>query len=155
MSLPPFQRLLDEHVPAVHRFLAAALGGPDGDDAFQETLLSALRAYPRLGADADVRAWLFTIAHRKVVDHHRARRRGAIPVAEVPDRPGVAATDGHDPALWAAVRALPPKQRTSVLCRYVADLPYRDVGRVVGCSEEAARQNVRAGLATLRERWER
>ncbi|HEX2050499.1 MAG TPA: sigma-70 family RNA polymerase sigma factor [Actinomycetota bacterium] len=152
MSLPPFQRVLEEHGPPVRRFLVAALGPPDGDDAFQETFLSALRAYPRLDARADVRAWIFTIAHRKLIDHHRARTRRAVPVADLPER-AAPASDGHDPALWNAVRALPPKQRAAVLWRYVVDLPYRDVGRMIGCSEDAARQNVRAGLATLRERW--
>ena len=58
---------------------------------------------------------------------------------------------GEDDALWHAVRALPPKQRAAVLHRFLHDLAYRDIARIIGCSEAAARQNVRAGLATLRE----
>jgi DNA-directed RNA polymerase specialized sigma24 family protein len=61
--------------------------------------------------------------------------------------------DGDGPAdaeLWASVRALPPKQRTAVVQRYLLDRPYAEVAAVVGCSEDAARQNVRAGLARLR-----
>ena len=34
--------------------------------------------------------------------------------------------------------------------RYLLDRPYAEVAAVIGCSEEAARQNVRAGLARLR-----
>ena len=49
---------------------------------------------------------------------------------------------------------LPTKQRISLLHRFVNDLPYADIGRIVGCSEAAARQNVRAGLASLRGAWE-
>jgi DNA-directed RNA polymerase specialized sigma24 family protein len=48
------------------------------------------------------------------------------------------------------VRHLPPKQRGAVALRYLADLPYLEIGAALGCSEAAARQNVRAGLAALR-----
>jgi DNA-directed RNA polymerase specialized sigma24 family protein len=65
-----------------------------------------------------------------------------------------APADG-EPALWEAVGRLPIKQRASILHRYVNDLSYADIGRIVGCSEAAARQNVRAGLASLRGAWER
>src|ERR1700746_3937059 len=65
VNLPPFQALLDAHGRDVHRFLVATVGGVDADDCYQETWLAALRAYPRLEDAANVRAWLFTIAHRK------------------------------------------------------------------------------------------
>ena len=110
MPLPPFQRVLDEHRDDVYRFLVAVAGRDDADDCFQETLISALRAYPRLDGAANVRAWLLTIAHRKAIDAHRARRRRAVPVAEVPDRAAAesaAPGSGPDPELWALVGALP------------------------------------------------
>ncbi len=56
-----------------------------------------------------------------------------------------------DAVLLAAVRELPPKQRTAVVQRYLLDRPYAEVAAVVGCSEDAARQNVRAGLQRLRQ----
>ena len=87
---------------------------------------------------------------------HRARARRATPREAVPERPAGEATEG-DPALWAAVRALPPKQRDAVLLRYVNDLPHADIGTVLGCSEEAARRNVHEGVKKLRstemEEW--
>lgn len=65
----------------------------------------------------------------------------------------LAVTD-HDSVLdaevWQSVGALPEKQRLAITYRYLADLPYAEVGEVIGCSEAAARQNVRAGLAALR-----
>ena len=114
MTLPPFQRVLDEHRDEVHRFLLATAGPNEADDCFQETFIAALRAYPRLRPDSNVRGWLLTIAHRKAIDAHRARGRRAVPVAEM-DRGG--AEDpalrgaGDEPELWARVRALPAKQR--------------------------------------------
>jgi RNA polymerase sigma factor (sigma-70 family) len=151
---PPFQALLDEHRDDVYRFLTAAVGPNEADDCFQETFMAALRAYPRLRDASNLRSWVLTIAHNKAIDAHRSRRRRAVPVEEVPERPAQAPPDG-EPALWEAVRALPAKQRASVLHRYVNDLSYAQIGRIVGCSEAAARQNVRAGLASLRGAWER
>jgi RNA polymerase sigma factor (sigma-70 family) len=157
MALPPFQTALGQHHDTLARFLAATVGPHDAEDCLQETLIAALRAYPRLRPDSNVRAWFLTIARNKALDEHRARGRRAVPVAE-PD--GVARStalvepaDGHDPELWSAVRELPPKQRAAVVLRYVNDLPHRDIARVLDCSEAAARRSLHEGLAKLREEW--
>ncbi|HEX2027214.1 MAG TPA: RNA polymerase sigma factor [Nitriliruptorales bacterium] len=156
MTLPPFQALLDTHGRDVHRFLLAMVGPDEADDCYQETVLAALRAYPSLRYATNLRGWLVTIAHRKAVDSHRARGRRAVPVAEVDGGRVVAAApslDGDD-ALWAAVRALPGKQRAAVVHRYVNDLSYADVARLLDCSPDAARRNVHEGLRKLRRWWE-
>ncbi len=154
VRLPPFQALLDEHRDDVYRFLVASLGRDEADDCFQETFISALRAYPRLRDGSNLRSWLFTIAHRKAIDAHRARARRAVPVEEVPERAdaGAQALNG-EPELWRAVRGLPAKQQAAVLHRYVNDLAYADIGRVMGCSEDAARRSVHEGLKKLRTVW--
>ena len=63
--------------------LRGAVGRGDAEDCFQETFLAALRAYPKLRDGGNLRGWLLTIAHRKAIDHHRARGRRPVPVAEV------------------------------------------------------------------------
>ena len=78
-SLPPFQALMDEHGSDVLGFLVASVGPHDAEDCFQETFIAALRAYPRLEHARNLRSWLLTIAHRKAIDHHRARGRRAVP----------------------------------------------------------------------------
>lgn len=150
MKLPPFQTLVDEHGSDLHRYLVAVAGPHDGADAFQETLLAALRAYPKVTSDRNLRGWLFTIAHRKVIDQARSRARRALPVDEMPDI-GVHDADGADQTLWTAVAQLPTKQRSAVVQRYLLDRPYAEIAEVIGSSEDAARQNVRAGLRRLRE----
>lgn len=155
-AMPPFQALLDAHGRDVRRFLAAS-AGPDAEDCWQETFLAALRAYPRLRSGENLRGWLFTIAHRKALDSHRARARRPVPVAAVPER-GVDDAGGAgapEPELWARVRALPEKQRAAVVLRHVGDLAYDEIGRAMDTSPEAARRNVFEGLRTLREAWER
>ena len=88
VSQPPFQRFLDAHREEVWRFLVASVGRDAADDCFQETFLSAMRAYPKMRPD-NPRAWVLTIAHRKALDHFRARKRRAVPVGD--DLPDVAA----------------------------------------------------------------
>ena len=154
VTLPPFQRVLDEHRDDVHRFLVATAGPNEADDCFQETFLAALRAYPRLRPDSNVRGWLLTIAHRKAIDAHRGRGRRAVPVAEV-DRGGVEdpapRSVGGDPELWERVGALPAKQRAAVVLRYVADLSHAEAAEVIGCSEDAARRSLHEALSKLRK----
>ena len=154
MTLPPFQALLDEHRVGLHRYLVAAVGVHDAGDCFQETMLSALRAYPTLAHGDNLGGWLYTIAHRKVIDHARARARRAIPVADVPER-GIELVELGDGEVWRMVDGLPSKQRVAVLMRHAADRPYPEIAEVLECTEAAARQNVRAGLARLREEMSR
>jgi RNA polymerase sigma factor (sigma-70 family) len=153
MTLPPFQVLIDQHRDDVYRFLRASVGPNDADDCFQETFIAALRAYPRLRADSNLRGWLFTIAHRKALDAHRARGRRAVPVAELPESVGEPLLNGGEPELWKAVGDLPPKQRAAVLLRFAGDLAYREIGEALDSTEEAARQSVHGGLRKLREVW--
>jgi RNA polymerase sigma factor (sigma-70 family) len=150
-ALPPFQTVLDDHSAAVMAILQGAVGRDGAEDCFQETFLAALRAYPKLGDAGNLRGWLLTIAHRKAIDHHRARGRNPVPVAEVAE---VAVEDKipeRDEQLWAAVGALPPKQRAAVALRYGSDLPHGEIAAALGCSPEAARRNLHEGLKRLRK----
>jgi RNA polymerase sigma factor (sigma-70 family) len=152
VSLPPFQSLLDAYGRDVHRLLVASVGPHAADDCYQETWLAAMRAYPGLRDDSKLRSWLLTIASRKAIDHFRRTRRQAIPVGEMPERPGAEApreplADGE---LWPLVRALAPKQRTAVALRFVADAGYDEIAAVMETTEEAARRNVHEGLKRLR-----
>ena len=158
--LPPFQAFLEEHLDPVRWFLRGMVGPNDAEDCLQETFLAALRAYPRAHAK-NLRAWVFTIARRKAIDHHRTHSGGAQPVADVEalaDRhrassdqdPGAMGMSPRHSAIWAAVAELPPGQRAAVVLRFAVDLRYREVGEALGTSEEGARRNVHEGLKKLR-----
>jgi RNA polymerase sigma factor (sigma-70 family) len=153
VELPPFQVFLDTYREDVYRFLVASVGREDADDCFQETFLSALRAYPQVREDSNLRGWILTIAHRKAIDTHRARQRRPTPVETVPEAASHQAP-ARDTSLWQAVLELPGKQRTAVVHRFVNDLAYVDIGRMTGSSEEAARRNVHEGLKKLRGAWQ-
>ena len=145
--------MLDEHGPAVLRLLRRLVGPTDAEDDWQETFIAALRAYPRLRPDSDVRAWLLTIAHRKAIDRFRARGRQPVPRDDVADAVILPDpySDPHGEAdLWAWVRSLPDKQRLAVGYRYGADLAYEDIAVLLECTPAAARRSVFEGLRTLR-----
>ena len=151
---PPFQRFLDANRDAVWRFLVSSVGPAEAEDCFQETFIAALRAYPRLRAESNLRAWVLTIAHRKSLDAHRARARRACRrrIVDAARRPRarlrrLRATT----TLWEAVEELPARQRSAVVLRYVADLPHREIAPAIGCSEEAARRSLHEGLIKLRK----
>ena len=151
-GVPPFEDFLEAHRATVYRFLLVAVGPTDVDDCFQETFLSALRAYPRLENADRLDRWVLRIASRKAIDHHRGRGRRAIPVADVPDRVApVRESDARDDSLWAAVRSLPLRQRVAVVHRHVLDRPYGEIAEMMGTSEETARANVYQGMKKLRE----
>jgi RNA polymerase sigma factor (sigma-70 family) len=143
----PFERIVDEYGPVVLRVCRAVLGPADAEDAWSETFLAALRAYPGLPADANVEAWLVTIAHRKALDGWRAGRRRPVAVAEVPDRGRVDAWHGD---LWAALAQLPHKQRLAVAYHHLAGLPYREIAAITGGTEDAARRAAADGMKRLR-----
>ena len=137
----------------VLRVCRAVVGPVEADDAWSETFLAALKAYPELPEDANVEAWLVTIAHRKAIDITRVGARRAVPVAEVPERPSAQRTDGRDLDLGAALAALPRKQREAVAYHYLAGLPYQQVAAVIGGSADAARRSAADGIANLRKHY--
>jgi RNA polymerase sigma factor (sigma-70 family) len=149
----PFEAIVATHASTVLRVCRAVLGPADADDAWSETFLSAMKAYPDLPADANVEAWLVTIAHRKAIDVTRAAARRAIPVAETPETAThpVGGDGGADAAdLAQALAKLPPKQKQAIAYHYLAGLPYAEVAAIVGGSADAARRAAADGIATLR-----
>ena len=112
--------------------------------------MSALRAYPRLLHGDNLRAWLYTIAQRKAADLSRRSARRPTRTLDGLEPAGAAASEPPDDGLWRTVRGLPPKQRAAIVHRYVLDLAYAEIGERMGITEEAARQNVSAGLRRLR-----
>jgi RNA polymerase sigma factor (sigma-70 family) len=147
----PFETVVERHGPTVLRVCRAVVGPDAADDAWSETFLAAMRAYPTLPPGSNIEAWLVTIAHRKAVDQLRARARRAVPSEHLPEKP----TDrdvpgGWESDLWAALKELPDKQRQSVAYHYLAGLPYAEVARILGGTPEAARRAAADGIAALR-----
>jgi len=148
----PFERAVSDHGATVLRVCRAVLGvGADADDAWSETFLSALRAWPELPNDTNVEAWLVRVAQRKAVDIIRARQRHAVPVALVPDRDDAsAAHTGDRVGVWDVVALLPDRQRLAIAYHYLGGLPHAETAKLLGSTPEAVRRAAADGMKTLR-----
>lgn len=154
MTKPPFEQVVTTHGATVLRVCRAVVGPDDADDAWSETFLAALRAYPDLDADANLEARLVTIAHRKAIDLLRTRTRRPVPTDGLPDRRAGGVQPGEEPAdVWYAVAALPDKQRRAIAYHYLAGLPFAEIAAILGNSTDAARRAAADGLKTLRRRY--
>ncbi len=145
--MPPFERFYELYRDEVYAFLVRRLGRDRAEDAFQETFLRALRAYPALKHGEHLRAWAFTIAGRIAIDEHRRSRPDG-------DLPELAGEDGR-PAfaeLEHLADQLPPTERAAVVLRYGYDLDYADIGIALGSNAVAARQAASAGIRRLRKK---
>ena len=149
MARTPFESVVREHGAHVLRVCLATVGGNEAEDAWSETFLAALRAWPDLPDDLDPRAWLTVVARRKCLDQLRARARRADPFASVPE---VAAPERStdDEGVWAHVAALPPRQRHAVTYRYLGGLSFAQIAALTGGTEAAARRAAADGLKSLR-----
>ena len=146
----PFQRALDAHGATVLRVCRAVLGHDDeAEDAWADTFLAALTAWPTLPADTVVEAWLVTVARRKAIDVLRARARQPLLLEQLPDVP-FEGRPLHDPALWAAVDRLPERQRLAVACHYLGGLAYAEIANLHGGTADAARRAAADGVKNLR-----
>lgn len=147
----PFETVVSTYGPVVLRVCRAVLGPGGADDAWSETFLSALRAYPDLPAGSNVEAWLVTIAHRKALDQVRSAARRPVPTDQLPERlSGDGLPGGGQSDLLAALALLPLEQRQCVAYHYLAGLPYADVAQVLGGTPQAARRAAADGIAALR-----
>jgi len=141
-------------------------GAPDPEDQLGETVLQVARDLPSFSGDeAGFRSWVFTIAHRRLLDAARSRRRRpAVPIAPEQLAPVADALRGPaeriDEVLAAVLdrevlvgllAQLTEDQREVVLLRFVADLDTAAVGEVTGRTPNAVAALTSRALATLRE----
>jgi RNA polymerase sigma-70 factor (ECF subfamily) len=158
--------------PAVDGYLRGR-AGDDAEDLASETWLAVARALPTFSGDETAfRSWVFTIAHRRLVDHHRASARrprtrsltppegdgydGSVELVG-PDDPAAevtAALAGHE-AVRRIVALLPPDQAEIVLLRVVAGLPVDEVAAATGRRPGTVRVLQHRALRRLADRLER
>lgn len=136
--------------PAVLGYFRAK-GAREAEDLVGEVFVGVARGLSSFqGDDADLRRWVFSIAHRRLVDD--IRRRVARPfdvVRNAPDRPGRDDPHGLDPDLVRALKDLTPLQREVVVLRFVADLPTAAVAKVLRRREGAVKALQVRALAQL------
>ena len=149
---PPLLRYLRHHAPTV------------AEDLASETWLAFSQVVSRFEGDgADARAWMFSVARRRVADHWRAQHRrpklvgvGEAPTPLVPDvADAVVAELSTQSAVEALVRDLPEDQAEVVLLRLVAGLTADEVGAILHKSPTAVRVAQHRALRRLAKTWGR
>jgi RNA polymerase sigma factor (sigma-70 family) len=156
--IPPFERFYLEHRDAVLGYLRRLLG-QRAEDAWQETFLRALRAYPRLEHGKHLRAWVFTIATNVAMDELRAKPSAADERAINGDADGGGGVADLRRDSFRELEHLtgdlPPTERAAVVLRYGYDLAYADIAAALGSSEDAARAAASSGVRRLRRNLDR
>jgi RNA polymerase sigma-70 factor (ECF subfamily) len=162
-----FETLIERHHDEIHAYLWRLLrnaGGAGADaeaeDLAQDVFLRAYRAFGRLRAGSNHRAWLYKIATNCAYTALKQGRRRASQHVPLDDDAHAAAAPSLDQRLAEsealeqvdrAVAALPPKQRMAVVLRYVQELDYETVAQALDCSVDSARANVYQALRRLRQ----
>jgi RNA polymerase sigma-70 factor (ECF subfamily) len=157
--------VVERHHPEIHRYLGRVTRRrAEADDLAQETFLRAYRSWATLPPDANVRAWLFTIATNLSRNHFRGEQRRS----RAHDTVKAASTEyGRDTADGGAVFSeamtlvetvvdrLPFKQRSAFVLRKIHELDYDAIGAAIGCSAETARAHVFQALRKIRQGLDR
>jgi RNA polymerase sigma-70 factor (ECF subfamily) len=156
-----FTALVIKYREAVYRIARRLVHShEDASDVTQEVLIRVHRALPRFAGRAQLRTWLFRITINLCLDFAGRRSRESLPgLGDLLKEPTASAD--HGPAEWAerrelgeivarAIDALPPRQRAMVVLRVYQDLPYADIGRIMGCAEGTVKATMFAAFAKLR-----
>ncbi len=144
-ELAAFEDLITRHHARVFRFLCQkAPTQEDAEDLTQQTFITAHRRIHQFRLDAKFVTWLFTIARRLAINHHRARAvRPTCELAAAESLP----SPGRDPAwtlaeaddcqeLWRAAReALVEPQYAALWLFYREHMPIESIARVMNRSQ--------------------
>ncbi|OBC08117.1 RNA polymerase subunit sigma-24 [Gordonia sp. 852002-50395_SCH5434458] len=150
----PFERAVSTHGATVLRVCRAALGsGPDADDAWSETFLAALRAWPDLAEDVNVEAWLVRVAQRKAIDIIRGRQRRPTPTENIPEAADLHSAAPDRAGVWDAVALLPDRQRLAIAYHYIGGLPHTETAELLGSTPDAVRRAAADGMKALRRTY--
>jgi RNA polymerase sigma factor (sigma-70 family) len=156
-----FTRLYRQYVTPIYSYIYSRVGNQaDAEDLAEVVFTEALEGLARYEEQGKEAAWLFTIAHRRIIDHYRARRDELSLDAALDsplDAPGPEAEVAHGERLEklaGLVAALDEEQRELLQLRFVAELSYAEIGAVAGSSEGAVKIAIYRLLEHLRAKWQ-
>jgi RNA polymerase sigma-70 factor, ECF subfamily len=146
---PTVEEVFRQYAGPVRNYLRAA-GVVDSEDMLSDVFVDVMRGLARFrGEQDDLRRWIFTIAHHRVVDEHRKASRRRRLLRRVPTESSFTHDDPVDPALVAALDALTPDQREVVVLRFVADLSLGTVAALTKRPEGAVKSLQHRALRNL------
>jgi RNA polymerase sigma-70 factor, ECF subfamily len=155
-----FAELVERYAPRLRYYLRKLLGNTHAaEDALQEVWLDVFRSVPRLADPGAFPAWLYRIARDRACRTLRGLRRIPRPLAEAD-----LIEEGEEEETWsaedaarihAALDELAPEQREVLVLRFLEEMTYEDIARVVGCPAGTVRSRIHYGKRALRRALER
>jgi len=155
-----FGQIYQLYIQSIFRYLYSRIGSlPEAEDATAQTFLAALEALDRYQHRGHLAAWLFAIARRKAMDAFR-RQRQQVPLEYAENVP--AETDvlqqviqtEQIAALAKLIRALPEEEHELIRLRYIAELSFSEIGRLLNRSEDSVKKSLYRLLARLQSQLE-
>lgn len=158
-----FEELYRRHKGGLYRFvLRSVRERAVAEELFQEIWMRVIEARGRYEVQAKFSTWLYTIAHRRLVDHWRKRGLQLVALdAEDPRADPPAGADAEPQRIAEAkqslerferaLAALPPAQREAFLLHEEANLSPAEIARATGSNAEAAKSRLRYAVAKLKE----
>lgn len=132
------------------RFARALTGSPeDGADLLHDALAATLRAWDRVESHGDPEGYIRRAMVNRNISLWRRRTREHVHLSLAPDPPPTADHESRV-SVWAAIRALPPRQRTVVALRFYEELPVSQVADLMGCSDGTVKSQTAKAVAKLR-----
>ena len=147
-----------ELAPVMLGYLRAN-GAPDPEDVLSEAFLQVARDIGGFEGDQEsFRAWVFTIAHHRLIDARRRSARRPVDLTAEPPEPRARVADAADEALariglervQEVLAGLSDEQREVLLLRVVGDLSIESVAEAMGKRPGAVKALQRRGLEAIK-----
>ena len=149
-----FAELVLPLVPAAQRLAYGMLqNAEEAEDAVQDATFKAWRAFGRFRDGSNARAWFLTIVANECRQRRRSRWWSSVRASSSEHADAAVSRDSASDAsidLRAAVSRLPVDMKLAIVLRYYLDLPFDEVGRVLGVGDRAAKARVHRALTRLR-----
>ena len=159
-----FERLYGRHKGGVLRYLLRQTGKRElAEELFQDVWLKVVNARAGYAAKARFSAWLYSIAHNRLMDHFREHSRASLvsyedempviedqPTAahEQPERTLERKQDAQ--VLLRLLDALPAAQREAFVLQQEGELSVEEIAAATGVNRETAKSRLRYALVKLR-----
>lgn len=150
------EKIYREYAQTVYRYLLSRCGDPDmAEELTQETFYQAVRSASKFNGSCSVVTWLCAIAKNKLSEYFRKKNR-ELPIDDDNERTVTSAeteilASESRVELMRALRQLDPDVREVIYMRLFGELSFREIGEVVGRSENWARVTYYRGKERLKK----
>lgn len=162
-----FETLVNRYAKPVFNFALNFLGDSDeADEAAQRAFVQIYQSLPRARLDSPLRPWVYQIVRNKCIDLWRRHRAVSLSLDDPAGDADSGELDVADPAplpdelaersdlqqvLRRTINALPPNYRAAVTLRYINELSFAEIGKVMGVPENTAKTYFQRAKKLLRD----